>query len=128
MGENDALLQRTVKAATRLLKSKIREHLYTTKHKEAGDGDTRWSAMLLVEKTFMGPALREWNGVLDLWDLSTEEARKAVMKALMDAFPIAANEVLSIFDEDQLWAMRKLIEGYHRKLPIDELLVKEGQG
>lgn len=116
MDDSDALLRRTSRAATRLLKSKIREHLYTTKHAEVGPSDTKWGPMLLVEHTFSAPALREWAEVLPLWQATGAPPKEALEKILSEAFVPAASEVLNIFDDEEVWAMRKLIEQYHRDL------------
>ncbi len=116
---DEALIQRTAKAATRLLKSKIREHIYTTKNTGAPEGETRWSAMLLVEQGFYKPALLEWQEVLDVWG---SDNREAISKVINDSFAPAASDVLSIFDEDQVWPMRKIIEQYHRTFSADDLL------
>lgn len=116
-----ALEKRTTKAAIRLLKSKIREHIYTTK---AAEGESRWNAMLIVEQGFARPAHKEWEEVLEAWD-PLDDAKCAELRRLVsEAFAPAASEVLSIFDDDQLWPMRKLIESYHRAFQADELLKK----
>lgn len=121
MDDAEVLGRRTVKAATRLLKSKIREHIYTTKAKEEGEG-SRWAAMLIVEQGFARPALLEWNEVLAAWGDLDEAKKQAICKVVSGAFAPAASEVLTIFDEDQLWPMRKVIEQYHRVFNANTLL------
>lgn len=123
MDGSEAVLKRTAKAAIRLLKSKIRQHIYTTKNKGAAADETRWSAMLLVEEGFIGPARREWQEVLEAWgDPIPEADRKVLRKVIADAFAPAATDVLSIFDDDQHWPMRKIIADYHRAFNPDDLL------
>lgn len=117
----EPLLRRTSKAATRLLKSKIREHVYETNR--MGAEDDRWSAMLLIEEGFIGPALREWNEVLALWgDLSNEDALKALKKVISDCFVPAASEVLASFDASDLHATREIIKAYHKTFKPDDLI------
>jgi hypothetical protein len=122
MDDNDELCKRTSRAAVRLLKSRIREYIYTTKNNEASEGDTRWSALLLVEKTFSGPALREWQEVISLW-LPLDEVRVNQLTQLVrDSFAPAASEVLATYDEDQVNLIRRLVETYHRSFMPEGLV------
>lgn len=120
---NEPLQRRTAKVATRILKSRIREFIYFTKHREVGEADTRWAPMLLVEQGFSKLALREWQQVLTLWgDLSNEGTLQKLAKILADAFPEAASEVLIIFDEADLHPMRKIIGEYQKSLNVKDFL------
>lgn len=124
MNETEVLLQRTSKAAIRLLKSRLREYLYKTKRDAADLDDTQWSAMLLVEHTFSGPADREWKETLKLWGNWESEVKiQSLLYAIVSrSFSHAASEVLSIFEAEEMWAMKKLIEQYHRTFKPESFL------
>lgn len=123
MEPNELLQQRTCKAAIRILKSRIRHFIYTTKRDEVGELDTRWGPMLLVEESFSKPALREWQGVLALWgNLEDQGTRDIIAKILDESFQEAATEVLTIFEDSEIWEIRKLVDNYRKDLKVEDFL------
>ncbi len=125
MSTDDEKVQLTAKAAVRLLKSNIRKHVYQAKIAEGDTDNERWSGMLLLEESFAKPALKEWHDALTLWDVADLGDQRVLLVLLSDQFSIAASEVLSAYDPGQHASMRKLIEDYHRNLPVSKLLGKD---
>jgi len=72
--------QRTLQAATRLLKARMRQFVYQAKSTE--DEDT-WAPMLIVERGFLSGASTEWGEVITQWDLGKPEA-EAELKAILE--------------------------------------------
>lgn len=121
MPDIEERLQRTAKAATRLLKSRIRQHLFEAKRGLDAD-PSKWEALLLLEKSFAGPATREWQDALSLWSMEDLQDQRVLRMVLADQFAEAASEVLSVFEPESLHEFRRIIEEYHRSLPVNSLL------
>lgn len=81
----EALLDRTRKAAVRLLKTKLRSFVFEVKKSKNTDGDT-WDLMLVVERGFFQGAASEWQEVLQLWNgLDVAPLRIIINEALQQA-------------------------------------------
>lgn len=118
-------LQRTAKAAIRLLKTRIRHYVFVMKRVEEHADRSRWDAMLLLEESFAKAAQREWWDALTLWDVESLQDQRTLRLLLTENFAESASEVLSAYDADQRQDLRRLIEEYHRNLPVDSFLREE---
>lgn len=118
-------LQRTAKAAIRLLKTRIRHYVFVMKRVEEHADRPRWDAMLLLEESFAKAAQREWRDALTLWNVEDLQDQRTLRLLLTENFAESASEVLSAYDADQRQDLRRLIEEYHRNLPVESFLREE---
>jgi hypothetical protein len=99
MIQNPEAVQLAQKAAQRLLKTRLRTHVFSSVE--------LYAPLLLSEEPLARAAEREWQDVLTSWG----SGDKAVLTAIVrEAFSPAATEVLAIFDEPSQG--RALIDGF----------------
>jgi hypothetical protein len=72
--------QRTLQAATRLIKARMRQFVYQAKSLE---DENTWAPMLTVESGFLSGASKEWDEVITQWDLAKPEV-EVELKAILE--------------------------------------------
>jgi hypothetical protein len=115
MESTESLYERTLVAAVRTLKSRMRSYIYEA-------SGPRWEAMLLVEERFARPAEKEWAEVLHEWSKHDKaQLRPIVGQAILTA----ATEARSIFSEAEVAAVNRLLATYQRDFSFEEFMEEQ---
>lgn len=84
----------TFNAAMRLLKSKLRYRLYSSRPNES-----HWSKMLSLEQAILEEAKEGWDAVCSKWDLSLVSTHETLKGIIHEAALKAIHLVVDTFDE-----------------------------
>lgn len=87
--------EKTLYAALRLVKSRMRKYIW--EHKP-GNPSTAYATMVSLEETIEETAKGEWDAALAEWDCTDPEQRLRVKTLVGEAFYRATQDLLNTFD------------------------------